>query len=193
MEQMLAFALGYLFGSIPFGLLLGFALGKGDIRNIGSGSIGATNALRTGSKVLALGTLLLDLVKGYLPVFLASRWLPESVGLVALAAVIGHCFTVWLRFKGGKGIATGAGVLLALGWPLFAAALGAWAVMFLITRISSVGGISAAIAAPIAAWFFGYQHLFGWVLAIAVVILWQHRSNIARLRSGEEPKVGAKK
>lgn len=192
MDWLLAALLGYALGSIPFGLLLGFAAGKGDIRQIGSGSIGATNVLRTGSKGLAAGTVLLDLLKGFLAVFLAAKFFPGGDGLAALAAVAGHCFPVWLGFRGGKGIATGAGVLLALGWPVALACLLVWIAMFAVTRISSAGGISAAIAAPIAGYLLGYAALLPWLTAIAALIVWQHRANIGRLLRGEEPKVGSK-
>ena len=192
MDWLLAIVLGYFAGSIPFGLLLGYAAGKGDIRQIGSGSIGATNVLRTGNKALAAGTVVLDLCKGLLPVFLAAKFFPGTAGMAALAAVVGHCFPIWLGFKGGKGIATGAGVLLAIAWPIALASAAAWIAMFAATRISSVGGISAALAAPVAGFLLGYEMALPWLVAIAALILWQHRSNIGRLLRGEEPKVGSK-
>lgn len=193
MHIIIAVLLGYVCGSIPFGLLLTRIAGLGDVRNIGSGSIGATNVLRTGRKGLAAGTLLLDLVKGFLPVFLAARFLPGSEGPVALAAIVGHCFPVWLGFKGGKGVATGAGVALGIGWPIVAVCGAVWIGMFALTRISSMGGLSAAIAAPIAAYALGYDAAFPWLVAIAAVIIWQHRANIERLKNGTEPKVGGGK
>lgn len=192
LSVLLATALGYLMGSIPFGLLLGIAAGKGDIRKIGSGSIGATNALRTGSKALAAGTLLLDLAKGFFPVFLAATFLPGTEGLAALSTVVGHCFPIWLKFKGGKGVATGAGALLAVGWPIALACGLVWIALFFLTRISSAGGISAAVAAPVAGYVLGFGSLLPWLVAISAVITFQHRANITRLMRGEEPKVGSK-
>src|SRR6187200_2097210 len=147
----LALAVGYLLGSIPFGLLLARLGGKGDIRDIGSGNIGATNVLRTGSKGLAAATLLLDGAKGFLAVWLAWRYLPDGAPLAALGAVLGHCFPVWLRFKGGKGVATMLGVCLGLGWPIGLAYAAVWLAVLAATRISSASGMSAAVAAPIAA------------------------------------------
>lgn len=185
--------LGYVLGSIPFGLLLTRFAGLGDVRNIGSGSIGATNVLRTGSKKLAAATVLLDMLKGFLPVFLAARYLPGTEGLVALGAVVGHCFPVWLGFKGGKGIATGAGVCFGIGWPICLVGAAVWFGMFGLTRISSLGGMSAAVAMPIAAYFLGFEAAYPWLIAIAVLIVWQHRANIGRLKNGTEPKVGAAK
>jgi glycerol-3-phosphate acyltransferase PlsY len=192
-DAILAAALGYTLGSIPFGLMLSLAAGKGDIRQIGSGSIGATNVLRTGSKWLAAATVLLDLAKGLIAVSMAAKFLPGMEGLAALAAVAGHCFPVWLGFKGGKGIATGAGVLFGLGWPIALASFAVWIAMAVATRISSAGGISAAIAAPIAGWLFGYTAAVPWLVAIAALVVWQHRANIARLRNGTEPKVSFRK
>lgn len=191
MDWLLPILSGYLLGSIPFGLLLTLAAGKGDIRKIGSGSIGATNVLRTGSKGLAAGTVLLDLLKGFLAVFLAGMLLPGSEGLVALSAVVGHCFPVWLGFRGGKGIATGGGVCLAIGWPICLVSAAVWIAAFALTRISSIGGISAAVAAPVAAYVLGYDSAFPWLVATSALIVWQHRANIGRLINGTEPKVGA--
>jgi acyl phosphate:glycerol-3-phosphate acyltransferase len=187
-----ALGLGYLLGSIPFGLLLAKAAGKGDIRGIGSGNIGATNVLRTGSKGLAAVVLLLDLGKGFLTVWLASRLLPGVESIAALGAVLGHCFPVWLRFKGGKGVATAAGVCFALGWPMGLAYAGVWLAMLAVSRISSLAGMSAAIAAPIAAAATGRVELVPVLAAIAAIVLWLHRQNIARLRAGTEPKLGKK-
>jgi acyl phosphate:glycerol-3-phosphate acyltransferase len=185
-----ALGLGYLLGSIPFGLLLAKAAGKGDIRGIGSGNIGATNVLRTGSKWLAAAVLLLDVGKGFLTVWLASRLLPGFEPVAALGAVIGHCFPVWLRFKGGKGVATTAGVCFALGWPIGLAYAAIWLAMLAATRISSLAGMSAAVAAPVAAAAIGRGDLVLVLAAIAVIVLWLHRENIERLRAGSEPKVG---
>ncbi len=190
MDWLLTLLGGYLLGSVPFGLLLAKAAGKGDIRQIGSGNIGATNVLRTGSKGLAAATLLLDGAKGFAAVWLAWRFLPGSAPLAALGAVLGHCFPVWLRFKGGKGVATALGVSLGLAWPVGLAYAVVWLAMLAATRISSVGGMSAAAAAPITAAATGRFDLVPVLAAIALIVVWQHRENMARLRSGTEPKVG---
>ena len=192
MDEFLALLLGYALGSIPFGLLLARAAGKGDIRQLGSGNIGATNVLRTGSKGLAAATLLLDGAKGFVAVWLAWRYLPDAAPLAALGAVLGHCFPVWLRFKGGKGVATALGVCLGLAWPIGLAYAGVWLAMLALTRISSVSGMSAAVAAPIAAGFLGRMELVPVLAAIAVLVIWLHRANIARLRAGTEPRAGSR-
>lgn len=192
MDWLLALMLGYLLGSVPFGLLLAKAAGKGDIRSIGSGNIGATNVLRTGSKGLAAAVLLLDLGKGFLAVWLAARLLPNYADAAALGAVLGHCFPVWLKFKGGKGVATTAGVCFGLGWPIGLAYAVVWLGMLAITRISSLSGMSAAVAAPIAAIVLERWAAVPALVAIAVIVLVLHRENIARLRAGIEPKVGKK-
>jgi glycerol-3-phosphate acyltransferase PlsY len=193
MDQFYALSMGYALGSVPFGLLLTRAFGAGDLRSIGSGSIGATNVLRTGRKGLAAATVLLDGAKGFLAVWLALRWFPEFPGMAALGAVLGHCFPVWLGFRGGKGVATKQGVTLALGWQLGLAYALVWIGMIAITRISSVAGMSAAVAAPLAAWALGETALVPVLTIIALLVLWQHRANIVRLRSGTEPKLGAGK
>lgn len=192
MEWVHALGLGYLLGSVPFGLILTRVFDAGDIRQIGSGNIGATNVLRTGRKGLAAGTLLLDGAKGFLAVWLALRWWPDLAGLAALGAVLGHCFPVWLKFKGGKGVATTLGVTLGLGWPIGLAYAATWLVMLGLTRISSLSGMAAAAAAPVAAWVLGQPQFTPMLVAIAVLIVWLHRENIARLRAGTEPKVGSK-
>ena len=192
MDWLYAALLGYFVGSIPFGLLLAKAAGKGDIRQIGSGNIGATNVLRTGSKGLAAAVLLLDAGKGFVAVRMASRWFPDAVSVAALAAVIGHCFPLWLKFKGGKGVATNAGVSFGLGWPIGLAYAAVWLVMLALTRISSLAGMSAVAAAAAAAAVLGYERFVPVLAAIAVLVIWLHRANIARLLKGEEPKVGSK-
>ncbi len=192
MNWIYALALGYLLGSVPFGLILTRMFDAGDIRQIGSGNIGATNVLRTGRKGLAAGTLLLDGAKGFLAVWLAWRWFPEVAGLAALGAVLGHCFPVWLKFKGGKGVATTLGVSLGLAWPIGAAYAVVWLLMLAVTRISSLSGMAAALAAPVAAALLGRNELVSVLAAIAVLVLILHRANIARLRAGTEPKVGSK-
>ena len=192
MDWTLAFLAAYVIGSIPFGLLLAMATGKGDIRQIGSGNIGATNVLRTGNKGLAAATLLLDLAKGFAAVLIARQFWPDAVGLAAVAAIAGHCFPVWLGFRGGKGVATFAGVCFGLLWPLGAIYAAVWLGVLALTRISSLGGMGAAVSAPVAAALMGEMQLVPWLAAIAVLILWLHRDNIRRLLAGVEPKVGSK-
>lgn len=184
--------LGYAFGSIPFGLILAKMAGKGDIRQQGSGNIGATNVLRTGSKGLAAATLLLDLAKGLVPVLIAWNLFWQEVGWTALFAVIGHCFPVWLGFKGGKGVATTAGVAFGLAWPLGVVYAVVWIGMLAITRISSLAGMTAVIAAAVAAAIFGWPTFVKVLGIVAVLVLWLHRENIKRLAAGTEPKVGSK-
>lgn len=186
--------LGYLIGSIPFGLLLTKAAGMGDVRQIGSGNIGATNVLRTGNKGLAAGTLVLDLLKGFAPVAVAGHlWGEVAMAFAAGAAVLGHCFPVWLGFKGGKGVATNAGVAFGLAWPLGLAYAFVWLSVLAIFRISSLGGMAAVVAAAAAAPLFGYPQFFPVLGAIALLIIYLHRENIARLAKGEEPRVGGSK
>ena len=188
---LLVFGAAYLVGSIPFGLLLTRAAGLGDVRSIGSGNIGATNVLRTGKKGLAAATLLLDMAKGAVAVIVAREI--AGAGLEAAAAlgvVLGHCFPVWLRFRGGKGVATALGVCLGLAWPVGLAYAAVWLGMLAITRISSVSGMSAAVAAPVAAALVGRGELVPVLVAIALIVVWLHRANIARLRAGTEPRVG---
>lgn len=185
--------IGFLLGSIPFGLVLTKAAGHGDVRDIGSGSIGATNVLRTGNKGLAAATVLLDAAKGAVPVLLAAHLWPGTEGIAAVAAVAGHCFTPWLKFKGGKGFATAAGVLLALAWPLMLICAGVWAATLALSRISSVSSMTTVVAAPVIAWAMGYPQLLWPLVAIAAIVLVQHRANIGRLMRGEEPRVGSSK
>lgn len=193
MEWLQPLALGYLLGAIPFGLILTRLTGAGDLRAIGSGNIGATNVLRTGRKGLAAATLLLDLGKGLAAVLLARHWFAAHVELAAVGAVLGHCFPVWLRFRGGKGVATLMGVSLGLGWQIGLAYAVAWLGMLAITRISSLSGITAAVVAPLAAWLAGYSD-FVWPLALlAALVLFLHRANIGRLLAGTEPRVGSGK
>ena len=188
----LALALGYLLGSIPFGVILTRAFGAGDLRAIGSGNIGATNVLRTGRKELAAATLVLDVVKGATAVWLAGRLFPGNEALAAAGAFIGHCYPVWLRFRGGKGVATLMGIVLALYWPLALIYAVIWLGLLAATRISSLAGIVAACSTPVAAALFDR---FEWVmllLALAVIVLWKHGENIERLLAGTEPRVGRK-
>ena len=193
LPELLAFPLGYLLGSVPFGLLLALATGKGDIRQIGSGNIGATNVLRTGGKGIAALTLLLDLAKGFLAVFIAGQmWGEVAMAFAAAGAVVGHCFPVWLGFKGGKGVATNAGVAFGLAWSIGLAYALVWLSVLAIFRISSLAGMSAVVAAAVAAPLFGYPQFFPVLAAIAGLIIYLHRANIRRLLAGEEPKVGSK-
>ncbi len=188
-----ALAFGYVLGSIPFGLLLTRAAGLGDIRSIGSGNIGATNVLRTGNKKLAAATLLLDAAKGAVAVLIARYYLGETAAMLAgLAAFIGHIFPVWLGFKGGKGVATYLGVLLALAWPCALVFALIWLSVAAVTRISSLAAVVATIAAPVAAWFVGDVDLAGIVALMSIIVLIKHRANIERLIAGEEPRIGSK-
>ena len=183
----------YLLGSVPFGLLLTRLTGAGDLRSIGSGNIGATNVLRTGRKGLAAATLLLDLAKGFAAVALARHFAGDDLAALAGgAAVLGHCFPVWLRFRGGKGVATLMGVALGLAWPIGAIYAAVWLGMLALTRISSLGGMSAAVAAPFAALVLGLPREAAVLAALCALVLWLHRANIGRLREGKEPRVGAK-
>ncbi|MFS0850759.1 glycerol-3-phosphate 1-O-acyltransferase PlsY [Novosphingobium panipatense] len=193
MAWILSLGLGYLFGSVPFGLILTRMTGAGDLRSIGSGNIGATNVLRTGRKGLAATTLLLDLLKGFAAVLVAAQFWPEAAALAALGAFLGHCFPVWLGFKGGKGVATTAGVAFGLAWPVGLAYAVTWLSLLALVRISSVAGMTAAVVAPLAAYGFGRPEA-GLVLAvIAALVLFQHRENITRLRAGTEPRIGGSK
>ena len=194
MEALYAALLGYLIGSIPFGLLLTKAAGMGDVRSIGSGNIGATNVLRTGNKGLAVATLVLDLAKGLAPVVIAGQlWGEIAMAFAAGAAVLGHCFPAWLGFKGGKGVATNAGVSFGLAWPIGLAYAFVWLSVLAIFRVSSLAGMAAVVAAAAAAPLFGYPQFFPVLAAIAVLIIYLHRANISRLMKGDEPKVGGNK
>jgi acyl phosphate:glycerol-3-phosphate acyltransferase len=182
---------GYLFGSVPFGLLLTRLAGLGDIRSIGSGSIGATNVLRTGRKGLAAATLLLDAGKGAVAVGIFLYLGPPDAALWSgLGAVVGHLFPVWLGFKGGKGVATAAGVLLMAAWPVALVAGVVWLVVAAISRISSLAALAATVVAPIAAVVLEPAGVAWLVLAIAVLVVARHHENISRLLAGTEPKIG---
>jgi len=187
----LAMALGYLLGSIPFGLILTRIAGAGDLRAIGSGNIGATNVLRTGRKGLAAATLLLDALKGAAAVWIGAALAPGGDLLGAAAAFIGHCYPVWLRFKGGKGVATFGGVVFGMWWGLGLAYLAVWIGVLLATRYSSVGGLAAAVAAPVLAFATGRTQAGILFIALAIIVFWKHRENLQRLFAGTEPKVGA--
>lgn len=186
-----ALALGYLLGSIPFGLLLTRLAGKGDIRGIGSGNIGATNVLRTGSKGLAAATLLLDAAKGAVAVILAQQILPDAVNFAAAGAMLGHLYPVWLRFKGGKGVATLLGVLIPL-LPVAGLVYSlVWVGLLATLRVSSVAGMSAAASAPVTAAIMGEQALFPMLVGFALLVIWKHKDNLRRLARGEEPRLGS--
>jgi len=187
-------ALGYALGSIPFGLVLTHLSGGGDIRNIGSGNIGATNVLRTGRKGLAALTLLLDLLKGFFAVWLAVRFLPGAEIMAAAGAFFGHLYPVWLRFKGGKGVATYAGILFGLFWQLGLVYAVVW------ITYACVGAsflrwpvLLAAVSAPVAAAYFGHYELVAMLVACTLIIFWKHRSNIENLMDGTEPHIGKSK
>ena len=191
---MLAAVIGYLLGSIPFGLLLTRVGGTADIRTIGSGSIGATNVLRTGRKGLAAGTLLLDAAKGAAAVLIGGM-LAGIPGIFfgGLAAVLGHAFPVWLKFHGGKSVATGYGVLIAAYWPVGIAAGAVWLAAAAIFRISSLAGLLSFAAAPVIAWLLAApQPIVGLVLACVALVALRHKANIARLIAGTEPRIGQK-
>lgn len=185
-----AIALGYLLGSIPFGLLLTRLAGLGDVRTIGSGNIGATNVLRTGNKGLAAVTLVLDGGKGSLAVFLFRDMGTEVAAFAGLAAVIGHTFPLWLRFQGGKGVATSLGVLLAAAWPVGLLACATWAGVAAISRYSSLAAIAALLSAPVYAYIFANNNLTAAAAIIAVLAVHRHRENIIRLKNGTESKIG---
>jgi glycerol-3-phosphate acyltransferase PlsY len=191
--MLLVLGLSYLLGSIPFGLLLTRAAGKGDIRDIGSGNIGATNVLRTGSKGLAAATLLLDAAKGALAVWLAQRFWPGFELHAAAGALIGHLYPLWLSFRGGKGVATLLGILIPL-LPIAALVYAiVWIGLLLVLRISSVAGMAAAASAPVTAFVIGDRESVLLLLGLAVLVIWKHRDNIRRLLAGEEPRVGRSK
>jgi len=192
---LLCLLLGYLLGSIPFGLLLTRAAGLGDVRAIGSGNIGATNVLRTGRKGLAAATLLLDATKGAGAVLLAGPIWPDQPQFPALAGIgafLGHLYPVWLRFKGGKGVATLAGIVAALHWPTILVAAIVWLLVVLLTRYSSLGSILAPLSGPVTAACFSRFDFAVLFLGFALLVLWTHRANIGRLIDGTEPKLGRK-
>ena len=185
-----ALLLGYVLGSIPFGVILTRLAGAGDLRSIGSGNIGATNVLRTGRKGLAAATLLLDLAKAAAAVWLAEWLFPGDGMIAAAAAFVGHCYPIWLRFKGGKGVATLMGIVLALHWPMGLVYAAVWLGLLASLRISSVAGMAAAVSAPVSGALFGRFDLVMLLLALAAIVLWKHRDNIERLLAGTEPRIG---
>lgn len=182
---------GYLLGSVPFGVLITRALGLGDLRAIGSGNIGATNVLRTGNRGAAAATLLLDAGKGAAAVLLGRLWLAEDAAQAAgLAAFLGHLFPVWLRFRGGKGVATFLGTLLALAWPVGLAACATWVAVAALGRISSLAALAASALAPVWALLLGQGGVAPVALLMALMVWLRHRANITRLRAGTEPRIG---
>ncbi len=185
--------LGYLLGSVPFGVIVARVMGLGNLREIGSGNIGATNVLRTGSKPAAAATLILDAAKGAAALLLARAITAEDAAqLAALAAMIGHCYPVWLKFSGGKGISTFLGILLALAWPVGLATCLAWIIGAGLSRMSSMGGLVAAAASSILVMVMGYGGGYVLCVALTVIVMWRHRANISRIRAGTEPKIGQK-
>ena len=181
---------GYLIGSIPFGLLLTKAAGLGDIRQVGSGNIGATNVLRTGRKGLAAATLILDGLKGAVAVLLARYFLGDQDVVVGTAAVLGHLFPFWLGFRGGKGAATGLGVLLAAAWPVGLACCAVWLVAAKLLKMSSAAALAAFAAAPLFALVLSSADHALMALLIAILVFWRHEANIRRLLAGTEPRIG---
>ena len=188
-----AFVVGYLLGSIPFGLILTRLAGTEDLRSIGSGNIGATNVLRTGKKSLAAATLLGDMLKGTAAVIIAGTlWGPNAAMLAGLGAFLGHLFPIWLQFKGGKGIATYIGVLLGLFWPAAAMFGAIWLATAFTTRYSSLSSLVACFVTPIFLWFFGHPALASLFAVMTLISFWTHRENIKRLQAGTEGKIGQK-
>ena len=181
---------GYLIGSIPFGIIVSRVAHAPDPRSMGSGNIGATNVLRSGGKALAALTLLLDALKGAVAILLAEAVAPGFGLLAAIGAFFGHLFPVWLHFHGGKGVATMLGIVLLLHWQCGMVTIGVWLLATLVSRYSSIGGMSAALAAPVTASFFFRPDLALMFLAFALLVLWRHRGNIRRLLQGTEPQVG---
>ena len=189
----LALVIGYLFGSIPFGLVLTKLAGTQDIRSIGSGSIGATNVLRTGRKSLAAGTLLLDALKGTVAVVIAGYIAGPNAAMAAgLGAFLGHLFPVWLKFKGGKGVATYIGVLLGLFWPGMVVFCLLWLATAFTTRYSSLSALVAAFITPMFLWWFGHLALAALFAMLTLLLFYAHRENIKRLQAGKESRIGEK-
>ena len=187
---------GYLAGSIPFAVVVSRVMGLADPRTYGSGNIGATNVLRSGHRIAALLTLVGDAGKGWAAVLVARMLGADDVllAVVAVAAFLGHVFPVWLRFRGGKGVATAAGVLIALDWRMGLAVIVAWLTIAVVSRYSSLAAIVAAVFAPVAAWYFGVSPaVLAAVAVMSVVLIARHRANIAKLLRGEESRIGEKK
>ncbi len=193
LAPLLSLLLGYVLGSIPFGVLLTRIAGAGDLRAIGSGNIGATNVLRTGRKGLAALTLLLDGAKGAAAVIIVRAINPDHEGLAAVGALLGHLYPVWIGFKGGKGVATFFGIMVALQWQSSLAFAAVWLGALALTRYSSVAGMSAALLAPLAAAACGRFDLALLYLGFGLLVFWKHRANLERLFAGTEPRVGSRK
>ncbi len=185
-------AFGYLLGSIPFGLILTRMAGLGDVRSIGSGNIGATNVLRTGNKKLAAATLLLDMLKGTAAVVIAGIVSPEAAIAAGLGAFLGHIFPIWLKFKGGKGVATYLGVLLGLFWQAALIFAAVWLFVAYATRYSSLAALVAAVIVPVALYFIGVHQIAVLFLVLTIIVFIKHRANIQRLLAGTEGKIGSK-
>src|ERR1700722_20394772 len=189
----IAFIIGYLFGSIPFGLILTRFAGTQDLRSIGSGNIGATNVLRTGRKGLAAATLILDALKGTAAVIIAGYCAgPNAAMLAALGAFLGHLFPVWLKFRGGKGVAVYIGVLIGLFWPAAVVFCILWLAIAFTTRYSSLAALVASFVTPIFLWWFGHPALASLFVVLTLLLFYKHRENIERLQAGTEGKIGAK-
>ncbi|SPH20043.1 Glycerol-3-phosphate acyltransferase [Ascidiaceihabitans donghaensis] len=185
--------IGYLLGSIPFGMVIARVMNLGNLRDIGSGNIGATNVLRTGNKTAAALTLVFDAAKGAVALLLARHFVGEDAAQIAgIAAMIGHCYPVWLKFAGGKGVATFIGIMLALTWPVGIACCVAWLVGAASTRISSMGALVAAAASTFLLTFMGAPTALLMGIVLTLLIFWRHRANISRIRAGTEPKIGQK-
>lgn len=185
---------GYLLGSVPFGLVITRLAGAGDLRAIGSGNIGATNVLRTGRKDLAFATLVLDSGKGAIAVLIAMAWGPEVTLAAGFGAVVGHLFPVWLKFKGGKGVATTLGAIIALAWPVGAACCATWLLVAALFRYSSLAGLLSIAAAPAYSWWLlGDLQMVELTALLAVLVWYKHHENIRRLMKGQETKIGQKK
>ncbi|RUU40043.1 glycerol-3-phosphate 1-O-acyltransferase PlsY [Mesorhizobium sp. M6A.T.Ce.TU.002.03.1.1] len=191
-DIVLALVFGYLLGSIPFGLLITRAAGLGDVRNVGSGNIGATNVLRTGNKGLAAATLLLDALKGTAAVLIAGHFAPELGPWAGLGAFLGHLFPVWLGFKGGKGVATYLGVLIALAWQVALIFAVVWLAVAFLFRFSSLAALTAAVVVPIALYVLSTPEIAGLFALMSLIVIIKHRANIARLLAGTEGKIGTK-
>ncbi len=189
--SILGFLFGYLAGSIPFGLLLAKIFGLGDIRETGSGNIGATNVLRTGNKGVAAATLLADMAKGAVPVMVASKYGPETAMLAGLGAFLGHLFPIWLKFRGGKGVATYIGVLIGLYWPFALFFCTIWLVVTLIFKISSLSALIAAASLPLIAATSGQKTLVFVIMVMSLLVFIKHKDNIKRLMRGDEAKIGS--
>ncbi|MBK8456781.1 MAG: glycerol-3-phosphate 1-O-acyltransferase PlsY [Phyllobacteriaceae bacterium] len=188
-----AFGFGYLLGSIPFGLLLTRLAGLGDVRSIGSGNIGATNVLRTGNRKLAAATLVADILKGTAAAAIAQRWGVEFAVAAGFGAFIGHLYPVWLNLKGGKGVATFLGVLLAFAWQAALAFAAIWLFVAWLSRYSSLAALVATVSTPIVLFALGLPDIAGMFAVMGALVLWKHKENIQRLRHGTESKIGAKK